>query len=104
MPSSLLCALRWVTEGADVNAAPSPDSKTSAVAIANRGLIELERRRGRWSATVTAKGRAYLEQGHHPDDVPTGELSEPSTQLLGRKNSNARDVDIPSVDDTPAQK
>jgi len=77
-----LAVLRWVAEGADISAAPSPDFKTSAVAVASRGLIELDRRRGHWSATVTAKGRAYLEQGHHPDDAPTGKSSEPSTLRL----------------------
>lgn len=66
-----LLVLRWVADGADLTAPPTPDFKTSAVALANRGLIDLDRRRGHWRADVTDQGRFYLEHGRHPAATTT---------------------------------
>lgn len=66
-----LLALRWVADGADTTTPPTPDFKTSAVALANRGLIDLDRRRGHWRAALTEQGRFYLEHGRHPAATPT---------------------------------
>ncbi|BAJ73206.1 hypothetical protein MTES_0242 [Microbacterium testaceum StLB037] len=42
-----LAVLRWVAAGADLENPPTPTFKTSAVALRSRGLIELDKRKGR---------------------------------------------------------
>lgn len=59
--------LQWVLDGADLNNPPSSTFKTSAVALQNRGLVELDKRRGRWSIAITDAGKFYLERGRHPE-------------------------------------
>ncbi|GAB3261581.1 hypothetical protein [Arthrobacter pigmenti] len=70
--------LRWVADGCDMEALVTPTFKTSAAALRNRGLVELDRRRGRWNASLTQKGTYYLEHGRHPD-APGGETRQKRT-------------------------
>ncbi len=62
-----LAVLKWIGAGPDLDDPPTPAFKTSAIALRSRGLIELDRRRGRWNAVIVAKGEYYLEHGKHPD-------------------------------------
>lgn len=63
-----LAVLQWIADGCDLEHLPTPAYKQSAIALRDRGLIELDRRRGRWAASLDPKGRFYLEHGRHPDD------------------------------------
>lgn len=58
--------LQWVADGADLDNPPSETFKTSAVALHSRGLVDLDKRRGRWSIAITEAGVLYLEHGLHP--------------------------------------
>lgn len=62
-----LTVLQWVAAGCDMESPPTPSFKTTAPALHHRGLIELDRRRGHWHASLAEKGAYYLEHGHHPD-------------------------------------
>lgn len=73
-----LLVLRWVADGADTTTPPTPDFKTSAVALANRGLIDLDRRRGHWRAALTDQGRFYLGHGRHPAATTTARTPKSS--------------------------
>lgn len=61
-----LAVLRWIADGCDMDNPVTLAFKTSAVALHNRGLVEVDRRRGQWSATLTGKGTHYLEHGRYP--------------------------------------
>ncbi|WP_454293563.1 hypothetical protein [Salana multivorans] len=63
-----LLVLRWVAAGADLDNPPSDTFKTSAVALHNRGLVDLDKRRGHWRIAITEAGAFYLEHGRHPKD------------------------------------
>jgi hypothetical protein len=65
-----LAVLQWVADGCDMENPPTPTFKTSAPALHDRGLIELDRRSGHWTATLNEKGAYYLEHGRHPDAPP----------------------------------
>lgn len=65
-----LLVLRWVAAGADLKHPPNDTFKTSAVALHTRGLVNLDKRRGRWSIEITDAGRFYLEHGYHPTAGP----------------------------------
>lgn len=63
-----LLVLQWVADGADLDHPPSETFKTSAVALSNRGLVDLDKRRGHWRIAITEAGTFYLEHGRHPED------------------------------------
>ncbi|GAA1338613.1 hypothetical protein [Kocuria palustris] len=63
-----LLVLRWVAAGADLDNPPSDTFKTSAIALRNRGLVDLDKRRGHWRIAITEAGAFYLEHGRHPKD------------------------------------
>ena len=48
-----LLVLRWVAAGADLDNPPSDTFKTSAIALRNRGLVDLDKRRGHWRIAIT---------------------------------------------------
>lgn len=58
--------LQWVADGADLNNTPSETFKTRAVPLRNRGLVDIDKWRGRWSIATTEAGVFCLEHGHHP--------------------------------------
>lgn len=57
--------------------------KTTAYALASRGLVTVDRRRKQWSATLTDAGQFYLTHGHHPSGQdPIGNTHGPSESDL----------------------
>ena len=65
--------LRWIADGcpSGIWAANDFTYKVSSNVLANRGLADVDRRRGKWSATVTNAGRYYLEHLAYPPIVET---------------------------------
>jgi hypothetical protein len=59
--------LRWILDALPDGVMTGSSYKTTAAALQARRLVEISRRGGQWSATVTAEGRFYLEHGRHPD-------------------------------------
>ncbi len=55
-----LAVLRWVSEGSDTATPVTPTFKTTASALSNRKLVTIDRRRGRWHASLTELGAYYL--------------------------------------------
>lgn len=66
---SQLRVLQWIADGADLTAPPVETFKISALALQNRDLVKVSRRRGVWNAALTDTGAFFLEHGHHPRDV-----------------------------------
>ncbi|MFH8559437.1 hypothetical protein [Streptomyces sp. NPDC017988] len=61
--------LDWVGQGCPDGVWPDSTYKVSAQALQNRGLVKIAKRRGHWSAHLTAKGRQHLtERGIRPMD------------------------------------
>jgi len=66
--------LRWVKDGCPEGVWPDFTYKTTAAALAGRGLLTVRRRRERWSAELTPAGESYLRHGHHlTGDATTSE-------------------------------
>jgi hypothetical protein len=59
--------LGWILGGCPDGVMTGSSYKTTAAALQSRRLVEISRRGGMWSATVTTEGRYYLEHGRHPD-------------------------------------
>jgi len=72
-----LRVLQWVANGADLDNPPNGTFKTSAVALQNRSLVDLDKRRGHWRIAITEAGKFYLEHGHHPK-AKAVKLKEPT--------------------------
>lgn len=67
--------LNWIAAGCRPGEEPVPTYKHSATALAGRGLIDLDNRYGTpWRATLTPRGRYWLEHGEYP---PVGTVLEP---------------------------
>jgi len=86
--------LRWVGAGSLDADMPGDGAKQTARALQGRRLVTVSRRGGRWSATLTERGRYYLDNGRHPAvagtaTTTTGEIPEnSSTQAVaGGKGS-----------------
>ncbi|MEU4626897.1 hypothetical protein AB0G04_43855 [Actinoplanes sp. NPDC023801] len=73
--------LRWVEAGCPDADMPGDGAKQTARALQGRRLVAVSRRGGRWSATLTERGRYYLDNGRYPD-VP-GTATTPSAGLPG---------------------
>lgn len=58
--------LRWVADGCPDGAWESSAYKLTSYALADRGLVTVDRRRHSWRATITGDGSYYLEQGTYP--------------------------------------
>lgn len=58
--------LRWVEQGCPARDDATASYKSTVYALANRGLVTVDRRRYSWSATVTDAGRHYLAHGTYP--------------------------------------
>lgn len=61
--------LQWVNDGCPDGVWRDYTYKTTAYALAARGLISVDRRRGRWSAQITEDGSFYLAHGRYPSDT-----------------------------------
>lgn len=78
--------LRWVEAGCPDADMPGDGAKHTARALQGRRLVTESRRDGRWSATLTERGRFYLDNGRYPAVTGTavatagGPASKPSTQ------------------------
>jgi hypothetical protein len=60
--------LQWIGEGCPEGVWRDFTYKTTAYALASRGLVTVDRRRKQWSATLADEGKFYLAHGHHPSD------------------------------------
>ena len=58
--------LRWVADGCPDGVWKDFTYKHTAYALAERGLVTVDRRRDSWSAQITAAGRHYLQHGTYP--------------------------------------
>jgi hypothetical protein len=63
-----VAVLSWIAEGCPDGIMEGDSYKVSAVALQDRGLIQVSRRRGVWQAEVTAGGRYYVLHGAFPDE------------------------------------
>lgn len=77
-----LVVLQWIADGCDMERLPSPTYKQSAISLRSRGLIELDRRKGHWMASLDPKGQFYLDHGYHPQSPPQ---LPPSTEATAAK-------------------
>ena len=58
--------LRWVAEGCPDGVWPDFRYKVTVYALADRGLVTVNRRRHSWQAVITDQGRHYLDHGTWP--------------------------------------
>jgi hypothetical protein len=66
--------LQWIAEGCPDGVWQDFTYKTTALALASRGLVTVDRRRNHWSAALTEAGGFYLQHGRYPTDpTPAGE-------------------------------
>ncbi|MFC4148686.1 hypothetical protein ACFO0M_20725 [Micromonospora mangrovi] len=72
--------LRWVEAGCPDPGMPGDGAKHTARALQGRRLVTVSRRDGRWSATLTERGRYYLDNGRYPavTSTATSDLLESS--------------------------
>jgi hypothetical protein len=59
--------LAWIGDGCPPAVMVGSAYKTTAVALQNRRLATVAKRRGVWSATLTPAGRYFLDHGSYPD-------------------------------------
>ena len=64
--------------------------KRTTYALADRGLVTVDRRRHSWSAQLTDRGRYYLDHGTYPPEPPQVATSkEPTKRTRPRGRGNA---------------
>lgn len=78
--------LTWVGQGCPEDVWPDAGYKHTVYGLTERGLVTVDRRQGRWSATVTDDGRFYLEHGTYPDRPD----QTPSKRSTPPRPANAR--------------
>lgn len=72
--------LRWIAEDCPNGVWQDFTYKTTAYALAARGLVRVNRRRKQWSASLTDDGRFYLLHGRYPQDIiPDGDVRTAGT-------------------------
>lgn len=79
--------LRWVEAGCPDADMPGDGAKHTARALQGRRLVTVSRRDGRWSATLTERGRYYLDNGQYP--AVTGTASATAGDLPGKPSTQA---------------
>lgn len=90
--------LRWVADGCPDGVWRDFSYKQTAYALAGRDLIQVQRRRDAWRASVTEHGRYYLEHGTY---APAGNASpDPREAQPPRRLSGAVPLG-PAPDVTP---
>lgn len=65
-----LAVLRWIADGCPEEVMTGLSYKTTALALQDRRLVTVTKKRGLWRAELTDAGRFYLERGHHPQRPP----------------------------------
>jgi hypothetical protein len=60
--------LKWISDGCPEGVWSDFTYKTTAYALASRGLVKVVRRRDNWSAAVTEDGELYLTHGRYVAD------------------------------------
>jgi hypothetical protein len=74
--------LRWISEGCPDGQMEGHSYRISAAALRRKGLVNISGRGPRWTATITASGREYLEKVDSPAPPIPREGNVPVTQLL----------------------
>lgn len=82
--------LQWIGEGCPDGVWRDFTYKTTAYALASRGLVTVDRRRKQWSASLTDEGNFYLAHGHHPSD------RDPIGKPLASSESGSKTGDLAS--------
>ncbi|WP_216363295.1 hypothetical protein, partial [Arthrobacter sp. Hiyo1] len=80
--------LKWVVDGCPDGRWEDHSYKRTTYALADRGLVTVDRRRNSWSAQVTEGGRYYLERRQYPPD-PDGQDSRPGDAEQSKKRRAA---------------
>jgi hypothetical protein len=74
--------LKWISEGCPEGVWADFTYKTTAYALASRGLANVVRRRDSWSAAITEDGEFYLTHGRYPADPESLGEGLPSAETL----------------------
>ena len=74
--------LRWIADGCPDGVMSGHTYKTTALALQNRRLAAVSKRRGGWQAVITDAGRFYLANGTYPD-LPA--RSKPASAVTPRR-------------------
>lgn len=80
--------LKWVVDGCPDGRWEDYSFKRTTYALADRGLVTVDRRRNSWSAQVTEDGRYYLERRQYPPD-PDVQDSRPADAEQHKKRRAA---------------
>lgn len=80
--------LKWVVDGCPDGRWEDYSHKRTTYALADRGLVTVDRRRNSWSAQVTEDGRYYVEHRQYRPD-PDGQDSRPAAAELRKKRRAA---------------
>ncbi|MBT2498079.1 hypothetical protein J7E25_03120 [Agromyces sp. ISL-38] len=100
--ASQLAVLGWIRDGCPPESIPVPTYKQSANTLRDRGLIELDRRRGRWRAEIVDDGRYCLEHGAYPPDPSTiGRKATKAPSHLQDPAPDRRDTPSHPINDAP---
>lgn len=75
--------LQWVADGCPAEVGADSSFKLTVYALADRGLVRVDRHRHSWSAAVTEGGRHYLETGTY--DSQTDEKGAATGSDKGRR-------------------
>ena len=96
--------LRWIANGCRPDQMASPTFKSTAIALQNRHLVSVDRRRGKWSATLTEVGEHYLMHDVFPSDAGrrTTRRSEEASVEVSIKEPAKRRSPPKKVLDLPA--
>lgn len=84
--------LAWIAEGCPEREWPDFSYKTSAVALQNRGLAQVSKRGGTWSATITEAGRRVLAGESYESVRPSRAKAPPSPSSLSRSAPTAASI------------
>lgn len=72
--------LRWIGDSCPDSIMTGHSHKITARALHGRRLVDISKRNGLWSATLTDAGQYYVKHGDFPSTLPTGKPSQASTQ------------------------
>ncbi|MFE5814881.1 hypothetical protein ACFQ6S_15935 [Streptomyces sp. NPDC056479] len=92
-----IAVLHWVGQGCPSGVWETSTYKITCVALQNRGLLTISKRRGQWNTTLTESGQHYLTHGTYP-------AMQPRTSEIGRPRA-ARNPDPgkPETHGTPTE-